>query len=149
MVSGQIRTSADMDISEVIKTRNSTRGFKPIKITGIEEIAEKAKIAPSAGGLRAYSFELVTDGDKIKELAYIAHQNWIATASLIVVVKDEPERSMSRYGERGRIYAIQDATLFLSYFDLLCVDKGLGTCWVGAFNTNKLNALTMLVVGGI
>ena len=138
-----------MELNQVIKKRNSIRGFKPIELTGIKEMADKAATAPNAGGRRAYSFELVTDKDRIKELAQIAHQGWIATASLVVVVKDEPEKSMSRYGERGRTYAIQDATLFLSYFDLLCVDRGWGTCWVGGFNTRRLNALTMLVVGGI
>lgn len=133
---------------KVIQDRHSIRSFKPIKLDGLDEIVKEAQTAPSAGNLKAYSFVLVTEKRIIKEIAEKANQPWIAEASLIVVVKDESIQSIVKYGERGKIYAIQDATLFLSYFDLLCVEKGWGTCWVGGFDTSKIDALTLLAVGG-
>jgi nitroreductase len=133
---------------KAILDRHSIRGFNPIELNGLEEITREAQTAPSAGNLKAYSFNLVTDKDKIKDLADKSSQSWIESASLVVMVKDEPEKSMIKYGERGRIYAVQDATLFLSYFDLLCVEKGWGTCWVGGFDVSKIDALTLLLVGG-
>jgi nitroreductase len=66
-------------------------------------------------------------------------------------------RSMSRYGERGILYAIQDATIACTYMMLAAHAGGLQSCWVGAFDEEEvkevldlpghLRPVAMLAVG--
>jgi len=43
-------------------------------------------------------------------------------------------RSSSRYGNRGELYAVQDATASVMSIMLAATSIGLGTCWIGAFD---------------
>lgn len=136
-----------MKLEEVLKTRKSTRVFSGQKVDPkivAEGIAYGQK-APSAGALRAYKSVEITTRDRIEQIAGIARQGWIKDAGLIVVICIDPEKSATRYGDRGRnLYSIQDATLFGSHLDLYFVSQGLGTCWVGSFNEEKLKELLKL-----
>jgi len=147
-----------MDLEEILKARKSTRKFSGLKID--PEIITKGvsygQKAPSAGALRAYKYVAVATKEKIEQIAGIARQEWIKDAGLIVVICVDPEKSGVRYGNRGRnLYSIQDATLFGSHLDLYFVSQGLGTCWVGSFNEEKIKKLleldlrpiSLLVVG--
>ncbi len=134
-------------MEEVLKTRKSTRKFSGLEVN--PEIISKGvahgQKAPSAGALRAYKFVTVTTKERVGKIAKIARQEWIKGAGLIVVICVDPEKSATRYGDRGRnLYSIQDATLFGSHLDLYFVSQGLGTCWVGSFNEEKLKELLKL-----
>ena len=149
-----------MELIEVINKRHSVRKYKGGVISTPMDILEalgQAKKAPSAGGLKAY-FCYVVGRKKVKKLAEIVHQSWISNASVSFVLCIEPEKSAKRYGDRGRnLYCIQDATLFGAYLDLLLVEKGYGTCWVGAFRPSRVSEflkipkhlipISLLVVG--
>ena len=145
---------------KLINKRHSVRKFIPTPIPNdfIEKSIELARKAPSAGGLRAYRIYWTKENDRIKNLAIYARQGWIANASLIFIICVDPKRSARKYGERGKVlYCIQDATLFCAYLDLLMVEAGYGTCWVGAIKTrevmsvmrikNEFRPLNYLVVG--
>ena len=45
---------------------------------------------------------------------------------------------MSRYGERGILYAIQDATIACTYMMLAAHAAGLQSCWTGAFDEDEV-----------
>lgn len=146
-------------MKDIISKRHSIRNYKQgvVLQSDIDDALEWAKRAPSAGGLRSYE-TFVATGEKVKELAQAARQSWIGTASLVIVLCASPDKSAGRYGDRGKnLYCIQDTTLLGSYLDLLLVEKGYGTCWVGAFNEGKvkealsipesLRPISFLVVG--
>ena len=146
-------------MKDLINKRHSVRKFEkghvpPEVITEAVEYAEKA---PSAGGLKAYENFWVSS-KQIKEIAEAVRQKWIAEAQAVIVICSWPGLSEKRYSDRGRkLYCIQDATLFGAYLDLLLVEKGYGTCWVGAFKPerikkildipNFLEPISLLVVG--
>jgi len=93
----------------------------------VAEILAFAIKAPSAGAIRPYKV-IVTERQLTRY-----------QAPLNLVVCAYPERSAAKYGERGRsLYAIQDATLVGAYIQLLAVDAGLSTVWVGAFNEERI-----------
>ncbi|MDD1675740.1 MAG: nitroreductase family protein, partial [Methanomicrobiales archaeon] len=50
-------------------------------------------------------------------------------------------RSASRYGDRGRLYAVQDATIACTYLMLAAHARGLQTCWVGAFQEEEVRSI--------
>lgn len=118
-----------MELREVIERRRSVRQYKPDPVPPelVEQIIQLARKAPSAGALRAYEI-VVTD-----------HQLTSYEAPVNLVVCAVPEISGQRYGERGRsLYAIQDATIAGAYIQLIAVDLGLSTVWVGAFRENRV-----------
>ena len=128
-----------MDSSEFLgflTTRASVReyGDEPVTDGEIRFMLDCASTAPSAGNLEAWDVVLVTDEDTRLELREAAYgQEQIGEAPLIVIVCANYIRSMSQYGERGILYAIQDATIAGTYLILAAHALSLHSCWTGAF----------------
>ncbi len=122
---------------EAIFTRVSIRRFKPDPIPEdmIRVILEAGNAAPSAGNLQARDFIVVRDENTKLKLAKAAlKQMFIAEAPVVIVVCANYPRSMRVYGERGRLYAEQDATAAIENILLAVHMLGLGAVWVGAFD---------------
>lgn len=51
---------------------------------------------------------------------------------------------MSRYGERGILYAVQDATIAATYMMLAAHAIRLHTCWMGAFDEAQVKEVLEL-----
>jgi len=125
----------EVDLSEVIEKRKSVRKYsdRPVSDEVIANILQLARKAPSAGGLRAYDF--VVTRERLT--------NIVSPVSIVVCAL--PEVSARRYGERGKnLYAIQDATIFGAYIQLVAVDYGLSTVWVGAFREGRIRGALRL-----
>jgi len=135
-----------MEFFDVIKKRHSVRAFKnkPIKKEKIKKILETINSAPSAGNLQAYKVILIRDQklkDKLTTTSLLG-QDFISGAPVILVFFADPEQSGSRYQERGEeLYCIQDATIACSYAQLVATELGLASCWIGAFNENRVKEL--------
>jgi len=118
-----------MELREAIESRHSVRQFRddPVPPEFIEEILQLARRAPSAGGLRAY--EAIVTQERLTRID--------APVSLVICAL--PETSARRYGDRGRnLYAIQDATIYAAYIQLIAVDFGLSSVWYGAFREGRV-----------
>ncbi|MGF3584686.1 MAG: nitroreductase family protein [Thermoplasmatota archaeon] len=136
-----------MDIKDVIRARHSVRSFSDKKIPGrlIYELIEYANLAPSAGNLQAREFIVVDDpGIKKRLCAAALNQDFIVEAPVSIVVCANLNR-INPYGKRGReLYCLQDAAAAVEHILLLAVDYGLGACWVGAFDENKVSEILNL-----
>lgn len=134
-----------MELEKVVKNRVSVRDYlpKPIEHDLIMRILKTAMLAPSAGNLHAYHIYVVTDIKIKRELAEACFgQYFVAKAPVVFIVCADLERSGRRYGERGeKLYSIQDATILAAYIQLIAVDNGLDTCWVGAFSEKRLREI--------
>jgi nitroreductase len=133
-----------MELREVIEARCSVRAFqdRPIEEEKLEAVLEAAQAAPSAGNLQAYEIRVVRDAARKEQLARAAlRQSFVAQAPVVLVFFQEPARSARQYGERGRVlYSLQDATIACAYAQLAAVDEGLATCWVGAYDDDRVSA---------
>jgi nitroreductase len=69
---------------------------------------------------------------------------FIAEAPVVVVVCANYPRSMRVYGERGRLYAEQDATAAVQNMLLAAHALGLGSVWVGAFVEPEVSKILSL-----
>lgn len=130
-----------MDFFEVLQKRYSVRAYKPDPIDDatLTKILEAVNSAPSAGNLQAYEVILVRDPERKRQLARASWDQWfIAEAPVVLVFVANPERNR-RYGKRGaELYCVQDATIACSYAQLAATALGLGSCWIGAFDDDKV-----------
>lgn len=130
-----------MELKEVIKKRHSTRHFTnqipPSEV--IREILEYANLAPSAGNLKARDFIIVTKPIVLYSAAF--NQITIKEAPIAIVVCADTER-VGYYGDRGKnLFCIQDASVAAEHILLMAEDYGLGACWVGAFDEDKVKEI--------
>jgi nitroreductase len=64
---------------------------------------------------------------------------------VILVILAKPHESAERFEERGKnLYALQDATIFAAYIQLIATEKGLSTCWVGSFSEEQVGEILEL-----
>lgn len=132
-----------MNVFDAIFNRRSTRSFKPDEIDDklIGVMLYSAIHAPSAGNTQEWHFILVKDNEVKKKLANAAlKQTFVADAPVVVVVCIDKEKIKLRYGERGEaMYAFQDTASATMLLMLAAEALGLSTCWVGAFDEEKVD----------
>ncbi|MBU1148742.1 nitroreductase family protein [Patescibacteria group bacterium] len=134
-----------MDFCELIKKRHSIRCFAKKEITSehLKKILNAANLAPSAGNLQSYQIFTVKKQAAKDQLALAAFgQNFIASAPIVLVMVADSQQSAAQYGQRGKeLYAIQDATIAGAYAQLMIRELGLGSCWVGAFDSEAVREI--------
>ena len=125
------------DILGFLTRRSSVRSYdsEPVSQDDIDYILICASTAPSAGNLEAWDVIVVMEEDTRFALAEAAFgQAHLEQVPVIFAVCSNYVRSMSRYGERGILYAIEDATIACTYMMLAAHAKNLHSCWTGAFD---------------
>jgi nitroreductase len=131
-----------MEFSEVIAKRRSVRHFNnklDVSDSDIRYLLEAAVTAPTAGNIQPWRFTVVKSLDAREKLAEALRQRWATAAPVVIVVSLDPRPSAARYGDRGEyLYGIQDTAVAAEHILLAAVDKGLGACWIGAFDENAV-----------
>ncbi len=131
-----------MDIFECIKTRRSIRKYtqQPVEFDKIAKILEAGVYAPSAGNMQNWRFIVVTDHPAIKELYnHCLHQEVVYNAQTIIIVCGVTDKAESMYGLRGkRLYTVQNCACAIENMLLAAHALGLGACWIGAFDEDKI-----------
>lgn len=133
-----------MDVDKAIKTRHSVRKFKTTKHVNWRDVIkaiDAARLAPLAGNLESIRFVLVTEEEKISELAQASMQPFIADAEYVVVICSDVKRQVRAYEERGKKYSSQQAGAAIENFLLKITDLGLASCWIGAFDDDKVKKI--------
>jgi nitroreductase len=135
------------DFFQFLNSRCSVRQYSGEAISD-EEIAyllDCAITAPSAGNLEAWDVVLVRDAIRKEELSDASlRQLHVREAALLLILCANYIRSMSRYGERGILYAVQDATIACTYLMLAAHAIRLRSCWVGAFDEDEVKSVLNL-----
>jgi nitroreductase len=135
------------DFSAFCSSRSSVRTFDNDPLSGeeVDYILGCASTAPSAGNLEAWDVVVVTDEETRRALAEAAFsQEHVERAPAIFVVCSNYVRSMSRYGERGILYGLEDATIACTYMMLAAHAKNLHSCWTGAFDDDEVRGILNL-----
>lgn len=127
-----------MEFMDVISRRRSVRKYKsdPVPQADIEYILEAARLAPSWANSQCCRFIVVKDPEVKKKLAE-AGNAWIAQVPVIVTACADP----SKPGTKGdQEYYMLDVGIAMEHLILAATDKGLGTCWIGAFDEDTAKA---------
>ena len=131
-----------MEFTEVIAARRSVRHFSSrlaVKDDDVRALLLAAVSAPSAGNIQPWRFTVVRSTEARERLAAALHQRWAAAAPVVIVVSVDPRPCAARYGDRGEmLYSIQDTAAAVQNILLAAVDRGLASCWIGAFDENAV-----------
>lgn len=131
-----------MEIFECLKSRRSVREYddKDVPDDLIGRILSAGVKAPSAGNVQPWEFVIVRDKitkSKLKDAAL--GQNHVMNAPVLIIICADEEKSGRRYGDRGKdLYCIQDTAACTQNMLLAGHALGLGMCWVGAFEEEKV-----------
>ncbi|MGB7572203.1 MAG: nitroreductase family protein [Methanothrix sp.] len=130
-----------MEITEAIRSRRSIRKYqdRPIEEEKLLRVLDTGRMAPSARNLQDWKFIVVRDQDKRKMLSEAANgQPYVEKASAVVVgCATEPENIMPC----GQYCYPIDLAIALDHMSLAATAEGLGSCWIGAFQEDKVKEI--------
>jgi len=134
-----------MDFQELIISRQSIRSFSQQALDAevIEAMQQAARWAPSWQNKQCWRFVFVDDHALIRQLALqsglLSKANFfIKDAPLVVVACAYPEQS-GKLNQQD--YYLVDTAIAFQQMMLAAWNKGVGSCWLGAFDFDKVRQI--------
>jgi len=120
-----------LPVMSAIKNRRSIRRYKRKKIpeNDLMKILEAARLAPSGANRQFWKMIVVQDEERKRGLVPLCkNQKFIEECSAFIAGIDDPSQKWYRV----------DVAIALDHLTLAAYSKGLGTCWIGAFDPEKV-----------
>ncbi len=127
-----------MDVFEAINERKSIRRYKETEIEDekLEKILESARIAPSAANRQEWKFLVVKNQETRNKLIDAANgQKFVGQAPITIVACSTESKRLMPCGQYA--YTV-DLSIAVSFMILEATELGLGTCWLGAYDEDKV-----------
>lgn len=136
----------NMTVFDVIRERGSIRRYtsKAIPERDLHTILEAARLAQSAANRQPWEFILVTDPAVKAGLVEAAHwpdrppQSSVSTAAAVLVCLADPEACRPVGPFSGFLI---DLAIAIENMALTAWELGIGSCWIGAFQEDRVKAL--------
>jgi nitroreductase len=124
-----------MDFLELAKKRYSVRKYsnKEVEKEKLLRIFEAVRLAPTACNLQPFRFVVITEPEMKNRIAAAYSGKWILPAPVIIAVCGDHSQSWKR--RDGKDYCDVDAAIAVDHLTLAAAELGLGTCWIGAFDS--------------
>lgn len=130
---------AETGFMSLVQARKSVRSYsdKPVEEEKLVRILEAARLAPSWANKQPWSYVVVKDSARREEVAKACGllNTWLKKAPVIIVACADPRRSGRR---NGMDYYLVDMGISMEHLVLAAADQGLGTCWIGYFDEQKI-----------
>ena len=142
-----------MEFSDLLQTRCSVRSYEKCSITidEVNALLEAGVRAPNACNYQSWHFYAIADEKIIAQFhPEIAKIPWWENIPLVIVVcmKDAiMDKLAERFGERGKMFVMQDAAGAINHILLKAADMGLGGCWIGPMDVEKCKKLVGIAEG--
>lgn len=130
-----------MELMEAIRTRRSIRHYRPqvVERDKLLRVLEAGRLAPSARNEQEWRYIVVEDASMRQKLMQVAsYQSFVAEAPVVIVACAETDGRMMQCGQLA--YPI-DVAISIDHITLKAVEEGLGTCWIGAFDADRVKEL--------
>jgi nitroreductase len=127
-----------------IKKRYSVRKFKDklIEQDKLDVILKAAQLAPSARNIQPRKFVVIQDKEKQRKLSDICKgKQFVSQAPVTIVICANNTDYKMTCGQEA--YVI-DSAIAGEHIALQATELGLGTCWIGAFDHDKMAKLINL-----
>jgi nitroreductase len=129
-----------MTVSEAIRKRYSCRAYqdRAVEKEKLAQIFEAARLAPSAKNEQDWRFVVVADKEKKRQVAGTTNRPEVfGKAGVIIAACSNSDYVM----KCGQAIGPIDVAIALDHISLLATELGLGTCWIGSFETEKVRAI--------
>ncbi|MBA7508597.1 NADH dehydrogenase [subsurface metagenome] len=130
-------------LMDLIEKRKSIRSYKPqdVEEEKLNYILQAFRKAPSAKNLQPWKLIIVKDKKKISDLSIACNnQTFLSEAPILIVACAKEDEAYGVMGGYMNSYPI-DIALALEHLILAATEKGLGTCWIGAFKEKLVKDL--------
>ncbi len=124
-----------MNCVEQILTRRSIRKFKDESITDkvVQNILEAGRRSPSATNKQPWHFVIARDQNAKEAFSFRGFNKFTSDAAFIVLgVYKQSEVIIEKL-------SLMDVTIALQNMVVAAWVQGVASCWMGAFDENKLN----------
>ena len=127
-----------MKFVDIVNSRFSYRGYlnKEVEQEKIDYILECARLAPSAKNLQPWKIYIVKSEKMRKKVCEAYAREWLKEAPVIAVFVGKKGENWVR--SDGKDYLMCDITIICDYFVLAATEVGLGTCYIAAFDRERL-----------
>lgn len=131
-----------MTFSELVKARYSCRKFsdKPVSDELISKILEAGIYAPTAKNVQPVKLWVMKSPEALEKIRSCTPFQWMANAQAVIAVGGTPEGAFVRPSD-GRNFEDVDASIVATHIMLAIHALGLGSTWVGYFDTVKTKEL--------
>jgi nitroreductase len=129
-----------MAVLDAILKRYSCRAYqdKSVEQDKLDCILEAARFAPSARNTQDWRFVVVTDRDTKRKVAGTTNRPEVFEKAGAIIAACSNSDYVMRCGQAiGPI----DVAIALEHISLQAVDLGLGTCWIGSFDADKVRQI--------
>lgn len=130
-----------MDVQEAIQTRRSIRSYdsREVEEDTLLKILESARLSPSAGNRQERRFIIIKDANTRKLLSEAANNQGFVKEAPVVIAACSVEKEYTM--KCGQLAYPIDTAIAVDHMTLQAVEEGLGTCWIGAFDEEKVREL--------
>ena len=135
-----------MDVKEAISKRHSVRKYQDRDIPEdvIRELIDAARLAPSGHNTQPWRFFIIKDSETKKKLQMekIFLQDFVCKSPLIIVCCADPAvyGKESVQDDPNNQRALRDLCIASSFLVLRATELGLGTCYVGWVDKEKIKS---------
>lgn len=129
-----------MDYPNLVKLRHSVRSYNPEKTIDKEtllRILETARLAPSACNNQPWTFMVIQSQEMLNAVHQSYEREWFHEAPVVIVVKGKIKEAWNRKYD-GYNSLETDLTIAMDHLIMAATNEGLGTCWIAAFDPEKL-----------
>ena len=127
-----------MEFFDVVRSRYSVRRYqaKPVEPDKLDRILDAARLAPSGSNRQPWKFVVVRDMAVRQELVAACNdQTFVGEAPVVIAgVGLMPDRVMRCQVPGDPV----DLAIALEHIALAATAEGLGSCWVGAFDQDRV-----------
>jgi len=130
-------------LMDLIEKRKSIRSYKPqdVEEEKLNYILQAFRKAPSAKNLQPWKLIIVKNKKKISDLSIACNsQTFLSEAPILIVACAKEDEAYGVMGGYMNSYPI-DIAIALEHLILAATEKGLGTCWIGAFKEKLVKDL--------
>lgn len=129
-----------MSFLELAQKRYSVRSYKdqPVEQDKILQVLEAARTAPSAVNYQPWHFIVAVEEEVKDKISEAYPRDWFRQAPVIIVACGDHDQSWKR--NDGKDHCDVDVAIAVDHLTLAAADLGLGTCWVCAFDAEKVHS---------
>jgi nitroreductase len=143
----QMMNSQPTPFQELVRSRRSVRRYldRPVEREKVLACLEAARLAPSAENVQPWRFLVIDDPEVKRQYAAAAFSGiysfsrFAAKAPVLIVILARPDLLANRIGKRvqGVSFYLIDIGISGEHLALQAEELGLGTCWIGWFNSRR------------